>query len=863
MDAALPLKVLLVEDSAADAELMLRALRELARPIEHRRVANKAALEAALAEFAPDVVLSDFSMPGFGGSDALQISQEHAPSVPFLFVSGTIGEECAIDALQRGAADYVLKDNLRRLPSAVDRAMRSAHERAARERVELALRDSEERFRTIVESSQDWIWEFERDTRIVYSNGAIANILGYRPKELIGRCASELLLPEDRLEVEQRIPALAAEERGWRHWRLRWRHRNGSVRVLESTATPRHDESGKLIGFRGVDQDVTERLQQEIRIRHLVRIHGVLSSLGKVVLRAKNRDVLLRQVCTVAVEKGGFKAASIAEVRDNSLVVVGAYGDAGVLDLIGQYNGASLDSDDLAPLPGARAMRQASKVILRDFAHADSLSEQALADARRAGVAAKAALPIGNPAWGVLTLFAGEVQEFDEEEIALLDRLVDEIDYAVDFIAKSERLEYLAYHNPVTGLPNRTAFRERLLPMLRTGPVVVAVLDLQRFAYINDSRGRAFGDALLAEFGLRLGELAANALVAHLEADAFVLAYSAEGDLEAESERLDARVHEAEQRAYVVEGEEVYVTIRSGIALAPLHGDNGEVLERNAMAALAEAEKRRTRIHAFGEHLRGLSARRLELERDLRRAIEQQEFELHYQPKFDTLSRRMVGAEALLRWRHPRIGMVTPDEFIPVLEETGLIVPVGRWVLQQALGTALRWRRDYHPSLRIAVNVSARELRHTSFLEYCRSLLEPHVVNQPIDIELTESQLMDDVEHCMHLLEGLRDLGCRVAIDDFGTGYSSLNYLARLPVDDLKIDKSFIALLTQSPETMGLVTNIITLAHSLSLTVIAEGVEEEEQAKLLRLLRCDALQGYLLGRPLPEDEFEKQLLAIA
>jgi len=863
VDAVSALKVLLVEDSPADAELVLRALRELGRPIEHRRVANKAGLEAALAEFVPDIILSDFSMPGFGGSDALQISQEHSPATPFLFVSGTIGEERAIDALQRGAADYILKENLRRLPSAVDRAMRSAREREARERIELALRDSEERFRTIVESSQDWIWECERDTRIIYSNGAVTNILGYRPEELIGTRALELMLPEDRDEVERRVQALAAEGRGWRHWRMRWRHRDGSVRVLESTANPRRDESGRLVGFRGVDQDVTERLQQEQRIRHLVRIHGVLSSLSKTVLRAKNRHVLLHQVCTVAVEKGGFKAASIAEAKDDALVVVAAYGDPDMLELIGDYSGASLDGDDTTSLPVARALRQGSKVILRNFDNADFLPAQALADARRVGIAAKAALPIGNPAWGVLSLFAGEVQEFDEEEIALLDRLVDEIDYAVDFIAKSERLEYLAYHNPVTGLPNRTAFRERLLPMLGAGPVVVAVLDLQRFAYINDSRGRAFGDTLLREFGSRLGDLVPDALVAHLEADAFVLAYPAKASLETESEWLDARVHEAEQRAYVVEGEEVHVTVRSGVTIGPLHGADGEVLERNAMAALAEAGKRHTRSHAFGEHLRGLSARRLELERDLRRAIDHEEFELHYQPKFDTMSRRLVGAEALLRWRHPRTGLIPPGDFIPVLEETGLIVPVGHWVMRQALDTALRWRSEYHPTLRIAVNVSARELRHTGFLRFCRALLEPHLIDQPIDVELTESQLMEDVEHSMHLLEGLRDLGCHVAIDDFGTGYSSLNYLARLPVDDLKIDQSFVTLLTQSPETMGLVTNIITLAHSLSLTVIAEGVEEEEQAKLLRLLRCDTLQGYLMGRPMSAEEFEDQFLAIA
>ncbi|RNF86126.1 EAL domain-containing protein [Montanilutibacter psychrotolerans] len=863
MDALSPLKVLLVEDSPADAELVLRALRELARPIEHRRVANKAGLEAALAEFLPDIVLSDFSMPGFGGSDALQIAQLHAPSIPFLFVSGTIGEEVAIEALQRGAADYVLKDNLRRLPSAVDRALGSAREREARQRVELALRDSEERFRTIVESSQDWIWESDLDTRTVYSNGAIENILGYRPEELIGNRGADLMLPEDRRELERRLPVLVAQAYGWQHWRLRWRHRDGSVRVLESTATPRHDVDGTLIGFRGVDQDVTERLQQEIRIRHLVRIHGVLSSLGKVILRAKNRAVLLHDVCTVAVEKGGFKAASIAEVSDGALVMASACGDPCVLAMIDTYSAAPFDDDGTASLSGERALRRGEKVILRDFTNAESVPERERSDARLVGIAATASLPIGNPAWGVLNLFAGEVQGFDEEEIALLDRLVDEIDFAVDFIAKSERLEYLAYHSPVTGLPNRTAFREQLQPMLKAGPVVVAVVDIRRFSYINDSRGRGFGDALLREFGLRLEELATDGFAAHLEADAFVLAYPAHASLEVESERFDACVHEAEQRAYVVEGEEIYVTVRVGISLGPLHGSDGELLERNAMAALTEAGKRGVRTHTFGEHLRGLSAQRLELESDLRRALEQNEFELHYQPKFNTLSRRLVGAEALLRWRHPRTGLVSPDSFIPALEETGLIVPVGRWVMKQALETALRWRRDHHPTLRIAVNVSARELRQTDFLANCRTLLEPHLADQPIDVELTESQLMENVEHSMHLLEGLRDLGCRVAIDDFGTGYSSLNYLARLPVDDIKIDKSFIALLTQSPETMGLVTNIITLAHSLSLSVVAEGVEEEEQAKLLRLLRCDTLQGYLVGMPLNAEAFEAQLLSVA
>jgi EAL domain-containing protein (putative c-di-GMP-specific phosphodiesterase class I) len=201
---------------------------------------------------------------------------------------------------------------------------------------------------------------------------------------------------------------------------------------------------------------------------------------------------------------------------------------------------------------------------------------------------------------------------------------------------------------------------------------------------------------------------------------------------------------------------------------------------------------------------------------------------------------------------------MSPAEFIPVLEDTGLIVPAGRWVMRRALATALAWR-VHLPGFRIAVNVSARELRDARFLDECRVLLGPHVADQLLDIEVTESLLMEDVEHCIRLLEGLRELGCRLSIDDFGTGFSSLNYLARLPIDEIKIDQSFTATLTHSPATMGLVTHIITLAHSLSLKVVAEGVEEEEQAKLLRLLRCDLLQGYLLGRPLPAAAFEARL----
>ena len=853
-----PLDVLMVEDSPADAELIVRAMRELGIPIRHQRVTSEHALRRALAETRFDIILSDFSMPGFSGQEALRIARELTPDTPFLFVSGTIGEELAIEALKCGADDYVLKDNLRRLPSAMDRAIRASNERAERIRMSAALRESEERFRSIVESSLDWIWEIDATGHVVYSNEAVRDILGYTAQEMLGRNMLDLMAPATRASVEALIPHYLVGSGRWRRRSMTFVHRDGSERVLISNARSVHDGGTKVLGFRGTHHDDTQRIAQDRKIRKLVRIHSVLGAFGAQVLRAADRRQVLDRACEIAVDQGGFRAAFIVErTADGHLRFVARCGAAEALAAIAHDNPIPLTvaGDPRAEYPGVRAMREGRTVSTQDLGD-PSLPESLRETMRAAGVCSEIALPLGRPPWGVMLLFSDTAQRNDEEETELLARLADDIAYAADFLEKSERLEYYAYHNPVTGLPNRAEFRERLPRILRaSGPLAVAVVDVQGIGRINESRGRDYGDALLKEVGTALARIDAAGLIAHPESDKFSLAWPADrDDLQAVAARLDAFLQELGQQPFVVDGESVYLSMSSGVALSPLHGEDGESLERSALAALAEAKKRRARVLPFTEDLRGRAARRLELERDLRSAIETNQFTLWYQPKFNTGSQRLLGAEALLRWRRPDGTIVGPAEFIPVLEETGLIVPVGRWVLKRALATAARWRQR-HPSIRIAVNLSARELRSADFLEAYAAILGPHAAEQAIDIEVTESLLMDDVDRSTHLLDRLRELGCRVAIDDFGTGYSSLNYLARLPADEIKIDRSFIALLTESPETMGLVTNIITLAHSLSLQVVAEGVEEEDQAKLLRLLRCDAVQGYLFGKPMPEEDF--------
>jgi len=855
------LRVLLVEDSHEDGELLIRALRELQRDMRFERVASAQELRQALDRFEPHLVLSDHSMPGFSGHEALRIVHERDPQLPFIFVSGTIGEEAAIEALQRGALDYVLKDNLRRLPAAIQNALRTANEREELNRTERALRDSEERFRAIVESTQDWIWELSAEGRLLYSNAASRSLLGLDPEELVRLDAFDLVHEDDRDMARRHVAEHTDARRGWRDWRVRLRGGDGGVRWIESTGVPVFDEGGALTGFRGIIRDVTLRMQQEEKIRQLARIHAVLGALGTAITRARDTGRLLDLACRLAVEQGQFKAAAIERADEaGRLRVTNGSGDAGVLALLERLGPAPLDAAGDSR-PSLRVFRQGRKLLHADAPAATDLSPALREQFARAGIAAEAVLPIGTPPWAVLSLYTGEPQEFDYEEIALLERMADEIDHARDFIAKSERLEFLAYRDPLTGLPNRAAFCARFDAALAQGPLALGALVLARFDQQVDTRGRAFGDALLIALGNRLVQDFGPDWLAHNGGAAFLFALPGEAGLAACREDVERRLQQCVQQPLVIDGEQVWFGLACGLALAPEHGASFESAERSAMAARSEAARRGVAVFDYSDELRTRAERRVMLERELRAAIAERQFVLFLQPKFDARTRRLSGAEALLRWRHPAHGLVSPAEFIPLLEETGLIIEAGRWVMSTALEILRRWRESGLGDHRIAVNVSARELREQGYADGVRALMERCHHRHGLDIEVTESLLIEDLRHNIHVLHQLRDMGCRIAIDDFGTGYSSLNYLSRLPADVLKIDQTFTRQIASSPDTLALVTNVIGLAHSLDLKVVAEGVEEEEQDKLLRLLRCDELQGYLLGRPVPVEEFERLYLA--
>ena len=853
------LAVLLVEDMPADAQLTLWAIRRMATTVRHVRVQDEAGMRAALAESRPDVILSDFEMPGFGGLQALSIARELAPEIPFVFVSGTMGEQVAINALQQGAVDYVFKDNVRHLPSAVERALRLGEENAERLRMQRALAESEARFRAIVETSKDWIWENDPEARLTYSNDAIAEILGIRAEDALGRQALCFMEPETRAEVERELPRYVQERRGWREWRLAWRHRDGSRRILESTGVPLFDGAGNVIGFRGIDRDITERLRHEAKIITLARIHALQAAMANAVLEAPDHRQLLEAACRIAVVTGGFAAACIGERHGNHLRVVARYGEPDTLRAIVSTEEFSLSEDsEHRDHPGIRAFREGRRLTVADFAAGgvEPLLQRQMLDA---GLRSEVALPIGTPPWAQLVLFSKTELSYDEEEVGLLERLATEIDHGVDFLSKGKQIEYLAYHHPRTGLPNTAAFHAAVRAKLGSAALVLAVVKATRLDHLVSTRGRPFLDRLLVALSERLA--ATGGIVAHAEGTRLMLAYAATTDPDAEALALDAHLREIERTPLGVDDELVRIVLRSGVVIGrPVDGD-AELLEANAFSALARAHEQDVRLVLYNDEMRRRALRDIELERALHDALERREFELHYQPKFDARDQRLVGAEALLRWRHPQEGLILPAEFIPKLEQTGLIVPVGQWVAREALATGLAWRAAFGIPIRIAVNISPRELRHQRFLEQRTGLLAPHREAQVLDFEVTESLLMDNIERSMAILEGLRAMGCRVAIDDFGTGYSSLNYLIQLPVDTIKIDRSFVAQLTTSPQATALTNNVISLASSLGLDTVAEGVETEEQATLLGLLRCTALQGYHLGMPLPADAFASEVLA--
>ncbi len=684
----MPIQVLFIEDSEIDVELALRSLEQGGFDVSWECVQAEEELKRALSSHRPQAILSDFSMPGFDGMEALRLAKEMAPGVPFIFVSGTIGEERAIEAIRLGATDYVLKDNMRRLGTSLRRALSEASER---ERVRVS---EEERARLVqvLEATSDYVGISEPTGKIIYMNAAGRKLTGAPESGDVGKSTIDVhpQWASERVEGEGRR---AAERDGL------W-----------------HGESA-LLGADGT----------EIPVSQVITAH-------------KGPNGTIRFFSTIA-----------RDIRDRK--------------------------------------------------------------------------------------------------------------------AYEERLQYFANYDPLTGLPNRSLLGDRALQGIahakRAGrPTALLVMNLDRFKLVNESCSHGAGDTLLRMVADRLrGAVREGDTVARLGADAFAVLAT---DL-ARPDDVSAvarKIREAMHAPFWLEARDLHVTVSIGASIYPRDGEEFDILLRNADAAMHRVKAEgRNGFQFYAAAMTRQATERVELENELRLALGKNELEIHYQPQVVLANGRIVGVEALMRWNHRGRGWISPGQFIPIAEDSDLIHPLGEFALAEGCRRIRAWNDAGFASLRLAVNVSAQQFRSAGFVEAVgRALRAAELEPACLELELTESVLVENREEAADILKRLKALGVQIAVDDFGTGYSSLSYLSRLPIDCLKIDRSFVSRVHEKGHDAAITQAVISLAHSLAVRVIAEGIETAEQLEFLRTHRCDQGQGYLFS-PAVDPEAMAKLLA--
>lgn len=615
---------------------------------------------------------------------------------------------------------------------------------------------------------------------------------------------------------------------------------------------------------RGRNEEITERKRAETQIIRLNRLYGIVSGINAAIVRTRNRQELFTEACHIAVEHGQFRMAWIGSVdsKGTGLSPLAWSGfDEGYFDKITQaIRNNKADTLVLA----VRALQEKTPVVCNDIDSDPQFAHWRI-DALQRGYRSMGAFPLMGDSQpvGLFVLYAPELNFFDVEEIKLLTELTANISYALEYLKKEEKLNYLAYHDVLTGLPGRTLFHDRLVQAVtnahRHGDKLgVLFIDLDHFKNINDSLGHYVGDMLLKQVAaLFTACMREDDTVARLGGDEFVVILASMAS-EDEAWMVSQKILKLMTEPFTIEAHELFVTCSIGIALYPKDGDDAKTLLQSADGALYLAKnKGRNNAQFCTAEMNAKALERLTLESELRQAINRQEFLLHYQPRVDMVSGEITGMEALVRWQHPVQGLLYPTKFIPVAEESGLIVPLGEWVLRTACEQNKAWQLAGLKPVSIAVNLSARQFKQQDLVELVSNILQETELDPSyLELELTESMVMQNVEAAIATLTQFKVIGVKLSIDDFGIGYSSLNYLKHFPIGFLKIDQSFVRDITTNRDDAIIAKIIISMAHDLGLRVIAEGVETEEQKSFLCSHRCDEMQGYFFSMPLPAEEFE-------
>ncbi len=683
---------------------------------------------------------------------------------------------------------------------------------SARKRAEQALRQSEQRLRAVYEASPACFAILrERDYRFLDVNAAFERLSGWPRPEVIGRTDLELGLWADPLDRSALLQLLTTRE-AIRDMEWEMRTRAGDTRHLHGSIerVPIGEESCLLL----VGQDISDRLRTDAEMRKLSRA-----------LEQTADSIMITDA------DGRIEYVNPAFERITGYARAEAIGATPTLLKSGRQ--------------GAEFYAELWRTIL-----GGEVFSEVFVNRRKDG-----------------SLY------YEEKTIT---PLTDELGRITHFIASGkdisermqvqERLQYLAHHDTLTELPNRALFLDRLrqaLARARWHKRLVGVLfvDLDRFKVINDTLGHDAGDRLLQALGERFARAVRERdTVARLGGDEFAILLDEIASAN-DTAGIAKKVLAALAPPFMLDGRELFVSASIGVALYPADGEDASTLLKHADTAMYRAKDLgRNNYQFYSSEMSAKAFERLTLESSLRRALTREEFLLHYQPQIDVASGRITGVEALLRWQHPELGLVLPNDFVPLLEETGLIVPVGEWVLRAAAQQACAWAAAGFDDLVIGVNISGRQFNTASFPQTVSRILgETGACGTNLEFEITESVVMHDSPESLARLEALHGLGVRLAIDDFGTGYSSLSYLKRFPIDTLKIDGSFVRDVTHDPDDAAIVTAIVAMAKGLRLRVVAEGVETAEQFEFLRARGCDGLQGFLINRALPAAMLAEEL----
>ncbi|MFA5985650.1 MAG: EAL domain-containing protein [Methylococcaceae bacterium] len=888
-------KILIVDDTVASLKLGSDILKAEGYQVRSA-ISGELAVESAISD-PPDLILLDILMPGLTGFEVCEQlkANPNTHNVPVIFVSALPDAKEKVRGFGLGAVDFITKpyqheelmarvqthlevDHLRNhLEEMV--AERSSELQAS----ELKLKASLDRLirantqlRTLLNTIPDLVWLKDPDGVFLACNLQFERLMGAKEANIVGKTDYDFVDKEqaDRFREHDCLAMLSRKVSANEEWIVF--AENGYRGLFEILKTPMFGANCAPIGVLGVARDITERHAAETKIQRHMHLYAALNECNKAIVHCTNEGELFLQICKAAVLSGDMKTAwvGLTDPATQMIRPVASYGEG--ISEIGRIKISAAADSAYGNGPSGIAIREERPFWCDDFMH-DAITKPWHQQSIQANWAASASLPLSRSGKvvGAFILYADKANAFDADTRELLVGMARDISFALDNFNREiarkqaeDEIARLAFYDPLTNLPNRRLLLDRLQQSLANSKRhanfgAVMFIDLDDFKTLNDTKGHSTGDLLLVEVAKRLLLcLREGDTVARLGGDEFVVILnelSLDASLAAtQAEAVGHKILATIGQTYQLQGYEHFCSASMGIELFRNHDATVDELLKYTDIAMYQAKRAgRNSLLFFDPAMQADLEEHMALAKDLRCALAENQFKLYYQMQVNQ-AQQILGAEVLIRWQHPQRGLVSPANFIPLAEETGLILPIGKWVLEVACAQLDIWRHDpQKQELQLAVNVSASQFHQPDFVEQVHQILNRYQFNaNRLKLELTESLILHDIEDTIIKMEQLRALGVSFSLDDFGTGYSSLYYLSKLPIDQLKIDQSFVHNINKKKSDAVIVQTIIGMANSLGLESLAEGVESKEQYTFLAQQGCHLYQGFLFSKPVPLNEFE-------